>query len=436
MNIKQELKEYINQLTFYVNKPSFNLFAFLNNIEIQFEQYGFRNNNQELNQEFTGNILIIRTDVIGDFICTSSFIKNIRLNFPKAKITLICSPIAYPLAQYCPYVDEIQVYNGNSMNRPIHTFLIDMLMFCYNNLWFNNDNTIKHYQVAFSPQYGSDNYIPIMLAFLSGAIQRIGYGTDVAEKYIYEYSMNHKNEEQFYKPQNNINSFLLTTNANITPNIIHEVDKHTFLLSLLNLPIKDSNLEIWNKEKYNLDINKKIIAVAVGAGQAHRIYNIKLFKQALKQIIKDNNNIELVLLGGFNEKDINIDFSCINLINKISLCETASIIEQCSLYIGSDTSLMHMAAAFNKPIIVLQREAKDFVKECKALFSSIARFKPYYGSNENKSIILQPDKPAEECSKSPLSYGVCKGLCNNKCINSIKPEDIVQAFNKIKNLYL
>lgn len=435
MNIKQELKEYINKLTFMVYKPSFDLYTILNDIEIMFENYGFHNNNEILDQNFTGNILIIRTDVIGDFICTSSFIKNTRLNFPNAKITLICSPIAYPLAQYCPYVDEIQVYNGNSFNRPIHTFLIDLLMFCYNNLWFNIDNTIKKYRIAFSPQYGSDNYIPIMLAFLSGATERIGYGTDVAEKYIYEYKMNKENNN-YYIPKNNINNFLLTTNISIPPHIVHEVDKHTFLLQLLNLPIINSNLEVWINEEYNINTNKKLVAVAIGAGQFHRIYNIDLFKQALISIINNNDDIELVLLGGFNEKDIDIDVPCINLINKIDLCQTASVIKQSSLYIGSDTSLMHMAAAFNKPAIVLQREAKNYVKECKALFSSVARFSPYYGTHSNKSIILQPDQPAEECKKLPITYGVCKGLCNNKCINSINPEDIVKAFNKIKQLYL
>ena len=48
------------------------------------------------------NILVVRTDEIGDMILTSGFVRELRKNFPHARITLICAPLTYPTVELCP----------------------------------------------------------------------------------------------------------------------------------------------------------------------------------------------------------------------------------------------------------------------------------------------------------------------------------------------
>ena len=71
---------------------------------MEFGRLGYR--------DFAGvkNILIVRLDVIGDMILTSGFIREVRANFPQAKITLVVSPLVYPIVELCPYVDEILIF--------------------------------------------------------------------------------------------------------------------------------------------------------------------------------------------------------------------------------------------------------------------------------------------------------------------------------------
>lgn len=438
-NTQVELKQYLQSVFLELgSSPSFDLFSFLNDLEIKFENYGYRKEQAKLDKDFTGNLLIIRTDLIGDFILTTPLIRETRNNFPKANIVLICSPAAYELAKTCPYVNEIYVYNGTFVNASISFTLINMLQFCYNNLWFNEDGSIKQYKIALSPQYGSMSFDPVLLSYLSGSEMRVGYGSNPGFNYT-QHEDNPEESKFMWQSNSFIDKYLLTDDVNIPINTVHEVDKHLYLLQYLHLPINSRNLELWINETDKTVANslpklKRLIAVGLGAGSPHRIYNIKKYEYILNQIKDDNT--EIVLLGGFKEKDYKINVPCINLINKLNLRETAAVIQRCNMFIGHDSSLMHMAATYNKPIILIHREARNFIQQYKALLSGVARFRPYYGDKEDKAIILQPEKPAEECSKAPIIYGICKGECNNKCINSIDPQLVIDAYKTLLNKFI
>lgn len=76
--------------------------------EKKFHDEGFRENFSNAVE----NILIVRLDAIGDFILTTGVIREVRKNFPKAQITLVVSLLVYPVAEFCPYVNEILHFNG------------------------------------------------------------------------------------------------------------------------------------------------------------------------------------------------------------------------------------------------------------------------------------------------------------------------------------
>ncbi len=55
------------------------------------------------------NILVIRTDRIGDVILTTPALKALRTTYPMARITLLVAPLTLPLVEDNPYVDDIIV---------------------------------------------------------------------------------------------------------------------------------------------------------------------------------------------------------------------------------------------------------------------------------------------------------------------------------------
>ena len=87
--------------------------TFLQLIEQEFIREGYR----EKNSSGVENILIVRIDAIGDMIVTSGFIREVRANFPHARMTLVVSPLVYPLVELCPYVNEVLSFDLKTLGR-------------------------------------------------------------------------------------------------------------------------------------------------------------------------------------------------------------------------------------------------------------------------------------------------------------------------------
>ena len=57
------------------------------------------------------NIIVRGVDTIGTFVLATPFYKELRRNFPSAKITLCVKPLVQDIARGCPYADEIIIYD-------------------------------------------------------------------------------------------------------------------------------------------------------------------------------------------------------------------------------------------------------------------------------------------------------------------------------------
>ena len=69
------------------------------------------------------NILIFKTDRIGDLLNISPVIYNLKINFPKCKITLVCSNYNKSIAQYYENELNILIYNKPLIYYPITTLI-------------------------------------------------------------------------------------------------------------------------------------------------------------------------------------------------------------------------------------------------------------------------------------------------------------------------
>ena len=59
------------------------------------------------------NILIFKTDKLGDLVNISPVISNLKKNFPDCNISLICSNYNHPLAKYYFKDLNIMLYEGS-----------------------------------------------------------------------------------------------------------------------------------------------------------------------------------------------------------------------------------------------------------------------------------------------------------------------------------
>jgi heptosyltransferase-2 len=69
------------------------------------------------------NILIVRTDRIGDVVLTTPAIKSLRQAYPAARISILVAPSTYDLVNGNPYVDEILVDDRKGRHKNLFGFL-------------------------------------------------------------------------------------------------------------------------------------------------------------------------------------------------------------------------------------------------------------------------------------------------------------------------
>ena len=417
--IKQALKKLVDQT---LQTKRFEFLHFYNQMEDVFTKTGFR----EKQQSGVKNILVTRLDAIGDFVLTTGFIRELRLNYPSARITLVVSNLVYPIAELCPYVNKVVAFDSKFNTSDVVMMINRVTAFAAEELWTN------HFDMAFSVQWGSENLLSLIMGYLSGARERIGYG--------YKIELMHFDQ---LPPKDKDPNYLLLTKPVMNPKeLIHEADKHFYPLESLGRYVGSKNMELWysaedfqNARRFLSNIGSAVmkIVVGIGAGGGSRKYSVDSYISAFKSIIKSTNKeVAFIVIGGKAEAEDaekfqnSLPYDCVlNLVEKTTLRETMAVIAQADMFIGNDTGVMHMAAAAKVPIIAVYRQPKDKDHVVPGVFSEFERFAPW----QALAVVLRPEHTLGDC-KNAMVYGGCKEP-NAHCINQVKPEEVVEAFEKL-----
>lgn len=221
----------------------------------------------------------------------------------------------------------------------------------------------------------------------------------------------------------NLEKWLVTAwNIDRLPNI-HLVDRYFEGIRKLKVMNDGQGLDFFIPSEQEISPiqdfgTKKYVVIVLGATYpTKRLLN--------EQIISICQKIDhkIVLVGG---KDVLEDAHLIsqnteNVINtcgKYSLLQSASIIRQAVLVLTPDTGMMHIAAAFKKPIISVWGNT----------ISGFGMY-PYYPKGVNKNITLEVEGlSCRPCSK--LGFNKCPKK-HFKCIKEQKINTILTAIRQI-----
>lgn len=192
---------------------------------------------------------------------------------------------------------------------------------------------------------------------------------------------------------------------------VHIVQRYLEAATPLDVKDDDKGLDYFISEYEKVDITsidqnlKKGFAALVVGGS---YYTKKIPLNKLVEIC-NASPLPIVLMGGkedtsIAEQVISKTKNTFNLCGKFSLNQSASIIQQSSYVVTSDTGLMHIAAAFSKKIFSLWG-------------NTIPEFGMYpYKPGEGSKILEVENLKCRPCSK--LGFNKCpKG--HFKCMNEI-----------------
>ncbi|WP_235296759.1 glycosyltransferase family 9 protein [Portibacter marinus] len=133
---------------------------------------------------------------------------------------------------------------------------------------------------------------------------------------------------------------------------LHIVDRYFMAVPMVKKDGLGLEYYIKAEDQVNLNLSSYVVLV-LGA----TYFTKRIPKQKITNIIS-LLKCPIVLVGGPEEKNLGAEFenqyrNVTNACGKYSIAQSASIIEQSSYVITSDTGMMHIAVALKKPIAIL-----------------------------------------------------------------------------------
>lgn len=363
------------------------------------------------------NILVVRIDRMGDMIWTSAFFRELRRNFPKARITALIEQTNGMLMENCPYVDRVIEYDESQFQFGWENY--------WKMFWWTKELARKFfagesYDAVFLPrglmEQDKDTLSNIFFAIHSEAKVRIANWFDTTDKV----------NNAFRRSMGKLFSKVAEHEQ---PK--HEVKKILDMLRAIGCESESDQNEIWIKTNSfdETDITQyrkrgeHLVVVGLVSKDRQKSWDPEKYRQLFEEI-RRRWDVVFLLCGGNDAIDAArraYDSRwCFDLSGKTNFRQMYQIMKACDLYIGSNTGLTHIAATLQKPVVEIS--AHFPWGDDGDLYSPV-----HCGPWQTKSIIVQPEKALDEVCKA-------KGYCVNPqphCINTISVERVQAAVEKM-----
>jgi len=334
------------------------------------------------------NILIVRTDRLGDVVLTLPLAEIIKEKYPEAKVTYLLNEYTIGLAFNHPYIDETLVFtdrNGNGNFKRQLRLIKNKFFDCV---------IIVH-----------PTFRLAILTFLAGIKCRVGTGfrwySFLFNRKLFEHRKTAKKHELEY------NVSLLKTIG-----IEKKISTATINFSL-QVDSKSKQKVIGYLEKKGFNDNLPSIIIHPGSGSSAADLPIPKFKELLTHLVRELK-VNFILTGSKSEmeicKQLEITGNTINTAGKFNLKELIALISLTDLIIANSTGPLHIAAALGKHVIAFYPKAKECSQE---------RWGPY----TDKAFVFLPDTDCVNCS--------CKECRMKNCMSTIKILPVVEAAKEI-----
>ena len=311
-------------------------------------------------------ILIIRLSSIGDIVLTTPIIRCLKQQL-NADIDFLTKKSFETLLVSNPYLKDIHTTSENNKE------LIDVLQSKNYNLVVDLQNNLRSLKIR------SDLEVKAHVYFKNNFKRHllINFGIDLLKN--------------------------------------HVVDRYFDTIRKLNIVNDNKGIDYFLNPSSNLEFNtnQDYIAWCIGGTHGHKKLSCTQISDVLLKL-----NLPVILLGGPEDKKLssevlkNIRSNIVyDFCGKTSLEESAHLIKESKLVLTNDTGMMHIASAFNSPIISFWGCTKPSLG-----------FSPYMPNKASKNIItpvsIRPcSKHGKYCRQNPK--GCIKKISSELIYNSV-----------------
>ena len=269
------------------------------------------------------NILIVRTDRIGDVVLSTPTIAAVRANFPNARITVLISSSTVDLMEGNPNIDAIMVDDRAKAHKGVLKF--------WRLVWEIRKKNFDAAIILHTKRRTN------LLCFLAGIKNRIGYrdknyGFLLTQDFVDERHLGKKHEIQY--------------SLDLLRLMGLKVDEpQSFLPSQ---PSAENWITDWLK-KNNIE-PERLVAIHPSASDPTRCWPLESFAKLIDELVV-SGGCRVVIFGAGNtvEQARDLKSLCVHpfldLTGQTSIAQTVSLLKRCRLLISNDSGPVHMGAA-------------------------------------------------------------------------------------------
>ncbi|TKI69420.1 glycosyltransferase family 9 protein [Sulfurimonas crateris] len=268
------------------------------------------------------NILVVRTDKLGDFITALPAMYVLKQHDPKNRIIACVAPLNKTLAQSCDFIDEVIVDDSGSL--------------------FELVSKLKKAKIDASITLFSNTRVA-MAQFLARIPTRIAPATKIAQIFYTKRVVQRRSEVKMAEFEYNL-----------------ELTKALF--SSINLEYKKPLLEFEDAKKIydvfciNNDIDKEVVAFHVGfGGSSDANFTLDEYEILIREVIKEGK-YQVVLTFGPDEKELYeemqnrlYDVNIVFYLSLEGLVYFAKLVSNFKLFVSTSTGTYHVASLVGTP---------------------------------------------------------------------------------------
>ena len=317
------------------------------------------------------NILVVRTDKLGDFITALPTCKVLKQHNPQNRIVVCVAPLNESLALSCDFIDEVIVDDGKSsvfgLAKKLRDANIDVSITLFSNT-----------RVA-------------LAQFLAGIKKRIAPATKIAQIF-YTHRIKQRRSE--------VKMAEFEYNLELTKELFPSIDLH-FEKPLLKFDDASKVYEVFCKEH---KITKDIIAFHPGfGGSSDANWTIDEYIE-LVSVALQVKRYQIVMTFGPDEqtlyeycKNALENENVVFYISKDGLVNFAKLLSNFKLFISTSTGTYHLAALVGTPTMTFFGDS---------LFASSKRWKSVSDESMQKHYMI----PQDEGKRAQIFEDVAKEL--------------------------
>jgi ADP-heptose:LPS heptosyltransferase len=280
-------------------------------------------------------VLLVRLDLIGDFILWLDAARAYRLLYPNAKISLAVNDTCAELAQTLPYWDEVIGINVGKLRSDFFYRLCTLVRL-----------RLRNFSISIQPTF-SRELVGDLVVRSSSAAARIGYAGDCNN-----ISPTQKTITDLWYSRLISNHMDCKMELNINAHFVRELGYSEFLSSI---PIIAKTVD----PPKNLCFTSPYVVICPGASWQPRMWPVAYFAELILELNRQFD-LHFLLCGGESEREICVQLmhevnlqNLTNLAGASSLLDLLEIIRAATLVVSNESSPVHMASATGVPSVCI-----------------------------------------------------------------------------------